>query len=230
MESSNKTFGTSGLLYNSNLIMYDRETNSLWSQMLEQSISGSEIQRIPDRLQVVETTWGTWRAMYTETLVLTEPPGFSRDYNVYPYGSFREDQNLIFPANNSDDDRLHRKERVMGINVGSSSKVYPITNFSDNIETINDTIGDMSVVAAGSSGLNFGVVFNRELEDCTTLEFVPIQDRLPVVMADNEGNEWDVFGTAVSGPRTGQQLQKTNSFISYWYAWTAFFPGADIQQ
>jgi len=230
IESGDQTFGTSGLIYNSNLIMYDRETRSFWSQMLEQSINGIQIQKIPDRLQVVETNWGTWQAMYPETLLLTEETGFSRDYDAYPYGTFREDLNLLWPTNNSDDNRLHKKERVLGINVGSISKAYPISNFSANIEVINEAVGNMQVVAAGSSGFNFGVVYNRELADCTLLEFTAVQDSLPVVMLDNEGNEWDVFGVAVSGPRTGEQLQKTNSYIAYWYAWTAFYPGADIHQ
>ncbi|MDX2418085.1 MAG: DUF3179 domain-containing protein [Xanthomonadales bacterium] len=230
MELIDGTFGTSGLLYNSNLILYDRTNIGLWSQMLEQSIRGSFITRIPDRLQVVETTWETWRNMYPTTSLLSENTGFSRDYNKYPYGSYREDQRLIFPANNSDDDRLLRKERVLGINVGTDSRVYPVANFSGNVEVINDSVGDMQVVVAGSSGLNFGVVFNRELEDCTVLEFEAVQDKLPAVMRDNEGNEWDVFGNAVSGIRTGQQLEKTNSYVAYWFAWTAFFPGADIHQ
>ena len=230
MEAGNETFGTSGLLFNSNLIMYDRATESLWSQMLEQSIQGPQIKRIPDRLPVVETTWGTWRAMYPETSVLSENTGFSRNYSVYPYGSYRENPRLLFPVNNMDDERLHRKERVLGINVGRDSVVYPVANFSSNVEVINDIVGDMQVVVAGSSGLNFGVVFNRELEDCTVLSFEAIQNKLPVVMRDNEGNELDVFGTAVSGARTGQQLQKTNSYISYWFAWTAFFSGVEIRQ
>ncbi|MFC1777120.1 DUF3179 domain-containing protein [Pseudomonadota bacterium] len=230
MESGNKTFGTSGLLYNSNLVMYDRATESLWSQMLEQSIEGYRMMRIPDRSQAVETTWGTWRTIYPETVLLSENTGFSRNYNSYPYGSYRENSSLLFPVNNSNDDRLHRKERVLGINVGPDSKVYPVANFSSNVEVINDTVGDMEVVVAGSGGQNFGVVFNRELEDCTVLDFEAVQNRLPVVMRDNEGNEWDIFGIAVSGARTGQQLQKTNSYISYWFAWTAFFPGAEVHQ
>jgi len=230
MESTDKTFGTSGLLFNSNLILYDRDTRSFWSQMLEQSVNGEQITRIPDRLQVVETSWGTWKAMYPGTKVLSQETGFSRDYTAYPYDTFREDTSLLFPVNNDKDDRLHRKERVLGINVGTSSKVYPIKRFSNQVEVINEAVGNMQVVAAGSSGYNFGVVYNRELEDCTVLDFVAVQDKLPVVMRDNEGNEWDVFGTAVSGARKGQQLQKTNSYIAYWYAWTAFFPGAQIQQ
>ncbi len=230
MEPGNETFGTSGVLYNSNLILYDRKNVNYWAQMMEQAILGPQVTRIPDRLQVVETTWGTWRAMYPETSVLSEDTGFSRDYDAYPYGSYREDNSLLFPVNNKEDGRLHRKLRVLGINVGTSSKVYPIKRFSNDVEVIKDTVGDMQVVVAGSSGHDFGVVYNREMEDCTVLDFEAVQNELPVVMRDNEGNEWDVFGTAVSGPRTGQQLQKTNSYVSYWFAWTAFFPGADIHQ
>ena len=224
------SFGVSGLLFNANLILYDRETGSLWSQMLEQSVAGAKILEIPERLQVVETTWETWRAMYPDTLVLTEDTGFSRDYGAYPYGTFREDQALLFPANNSNDRRLHPKARVLGINVGTRSKVYPIKGFTQKVETINDKLGGMKLVAAGSRELDFGVVYNRELEDCTVLEFEAVQNKLPVIMRDNEGSEWDVFGTAVSGPRAGEQLQKTNSYVAYWYAWTAFFQKTQIHE
>ena len=230
MEPGDETFGTSGVLYNSNLILYDRENVNYWSQMLEQAVVGTDVTRIPDRLPVVETSWATWKTMYPKTKLLTRDTGFSRDYDDYPYGDYLETERLIFPVNNSNDFRLWKKTRVLGINVGESSKVYPINVFSSAVEVINDTTGDMQTVVAGSSNLNFGVVYNRQLEDCTVLEFEAVQDRLPVVMRDNEGTEWDVFGVAVSGDRAGQHLQKTNSYIAYWFAWTAFFPGADIHQ
>jgi hypothetical protein len=226
--ATNKTYGVSGLLYNSNLIMYDRETGSLWSQMLEQSIAGSGIRTIPERRQVIETTWATWLAMYPETRLLTENTGWLRNYRRYPYGRYRQHNFLIFAANNMDDTRLHRKERVVGINMGDYSKVYPINGFTSQIEVINDTADGVPVVVAGSSDLNFGVIYIRKLPSCTELEFEPVQDRLPVIMRDNEGNEWDVFGQAVNGPRTGQQLRKTNSYVSYWFAWTAFFANTQI--
>jgi len=225
------TFGVSGLLYNSNLVLYDRDTLSLWSQMLEQGIRHGRIKHIPDRLQAVETTWETWLAMYPETILLSRKTGTQYQpgrYDRYPYLNYRDTQGLLFPVNNMDDDRLHRKERVLGINVGNASAVFVIKDFASNVEAKQRTIGDMEVVIAGSSALNFAVVYNRQMEDCTILDFEAVQDQLPVVLRDNEGNEWDVFGTAVSGPRTGQQLQKTNSYIAYWFAWTAFFPGATI--
>lgn len=228
VQTSDKTFGTSGLLYNSNLVMYDRATNSLWSQMLEQAISDSAVLTVPDKVQVVETTWSTWQAMYPETILLSENTGFSRTYGTYPYGSYKTDQGLLFNVDNFSDLRLHRKERVLGLNVGDASKVYPISKFGNDVSLIHDQVGGMDVVAAGSSTHNFAVLFNRQLEDCTTLDFTPVQDQLPIVMIDNEGTQWDVFGNGVSGPRAGTKLEKTNSYIAYWFAWTAFFPGTTI--
>ena len=229
MEPVDKTFGTSGFLYQSNLVLYDRDTRSLWSQMLEQAVFGPRLLSIPDKLQVVETTWATWLQMYPETMLMTDQTGFSSPYGIYPYGSFKTDNSLLFPVDNAFDSRLHRKTRVLGINVGTASKVYPIDTFSGGVGVVNEKVGSMDVIAVGSAIQNFAVVFNRELEDCTTLDFTAVQNRLPVVMVDNEGTEWDVFGNAVSGPRSGTSLQKTNSYIAYWYAWTAFFPDADIQ-
>jgi hypothetical protein len=230
MASADPTFGTSGQLFNSNLVMYDRETNSWWSQMLEQAINSVQRLAIPDRLQVVETNWSTWRSMYPQTTLLTKDTGFSRPYGLYPYGSFKTDNSILFNVSDDSDGRLQRKTRVLGINVGEASKVYPISNFDAAVTVLNDTVGVMDVVATGSSELNFGSIFNRQLEDCTTLSFSAVQDQLPIVMVDNEGSEWDVFGVAVSGPRAGTQLQKTNSYIAYWFAWATFFTGAEIYQ
>ena len=69
--NEDQTFGTSGALYNSNLVLYDRATSSYWSQMMEQAILGERVTWIPERFQVVETTWGTWQAMYPETRLLS---------------------------------------------------------------------------------------------------------------------------------------------------------------
>jgi hypothetical protein len=76
----------------------------------------------------------------------------------------------------------------------------------------------MDVGATGCSGDNFAVVYNRQLEGCTILDFSPVENKLPIAMIDNEGTEWDVFGIALAGLRVGTQLQRTNSFIAYWLA------------
>ena len=86
----------------------------------------------------------------------------------------------------------------------------------------------LPVVAAGSSSKNLAVVFSRKLTDDSVLTFKAVQNVLPIILEDNEGNKWDIFGVAVSGPRAGQQLTATTSFIAYWFALAAFYPGLDI--
>lgn len=221
------TFGVSGMLYNSNLILLDRETSSLWSQMLEQSVNGSRIREFPDRIQVIETTWETWRRMYPGSVVLTTDTGHARSYGTYPYGSYRTGRMLLFPVT-STDDRLHPKTRVIGIRAGTASKVYQIDGFASSMQAINDQVGDQSIVVVGNSQLQVAAIYNRQLADGTILNFTGIDDSLPNVMRDDEGNVWDIFGTAASGPRAGTQLGMTASYVSMWFAWAAFFPDTEI--
>lgn len=224
---SDPTFGGSGLLYNSNLILYDRRTRSNWSQMLQKSINGSRIREQPATIQVIETTFSTLQQMFPAATVLTRNTGHNRDYDRYPYNDYKTSSNLLFPVNN-DDNRLHRKERVIGVLVNDESKVYQLGGFGSTTETINDQVQGLSIVVVGNTALNFSVAYDRQLADGTILNFSPVQDDLPNVMTDDEGNVWDIFGTAVSGPRAGDQLNLTTSFTAYWFAWSAFYPNAQI--
>ncbi|MDH4034744.1 MAG: DUF3179 domain-containing protein, partial [candidate division Zixibacteria bacterium] len=83
-------------------------------------------------------------------------------------------------------------------------------------------------VVVGSSRLNFAVAFQDQTSDGTRLSFSPLQDELPSIMIDDEGTTWDVFGYGISGPRAGEQLTQSRSFVAYWFAWAAFYPGAAI--
>ena len=221
------TYGGSGLLYNSNLILYDRRTRSFWSQMLQVSINGSRIREKPVQFQVIEMKFSTLQQMFPDASVLTRNTGHNRDYDRYPYNDYKTSSNLLFPANN-DDNRLHRKTRVMGVFVDDQSKVYQIDGFGSMTDTINDQLQGLSIVVVGNSDLNFAATYDRQLPDGTILSFSPIQNDLPNVMTDGEGNVWGIFGTAVSGPRAGDQLKSTTSFTAYWFAWSAFFPNGQI--
>ncbi len=227
--AGNPDFGVSGLLYNSNLILYDRESGSRWSQMLELAVWGPRVAEIPARIQVIETTWETWAAMYPDSWVLTTNTGFFReaDYLVYPYGEYRWDDRLLFPVSNRDN-RLHLKDRVIGIYSATASKVYQIDGFGASTQTVNDQFDGQPIVAVGNSAGNFAAIYGRELADGTVLTFSPLTDQFPGVMEDTEGNTWDLFGTAVSGPRMGTQLPMTNSYTAMWFAWATFFEDAEI--
>lgn len=223
----NKTFGVSGLLYNSNLIPYDRETDSNWAQMLSQSVNGTLSGTFIDENAVIETTWGNWKLMYPETVVLSEVTGFSRDYNAYPYGSYLTDSNLLFDVAN-EDPRLHEKTRALGINNHGVNKVYVVSEFNQGIEVINENTGNSPYVVIGSSEFTFAIAFSSTLADGTELTFTAVDSSLPIIMQDNEGNEWDILGTAVSGARIGQKLMLESDFIAFWFAWVAMHPNPEI--
>lgn len=221
------TFGVSGLLYNSNLIPYDRASNSNWSQMRLQCVNGKLKEQFASTYPLVETTWKTWKEMYPETRVLSSNTGYSRPYGTYPYGDYKTDPLLIFPISNNDN-RLPRKERILGIIAESRSKVYRIGWFPDSVGLMNDSFKNLDIVVVGSNGKNFALSYERKLSDGTVLTFSPVQNALPVVMIDNEGTQWDLFGKAVAGQRVGLELKPTRSYIAYWFAWGAFFPDAEI--
>lgn len=230
------TFGISGFLFNTNLMPYDRSTSSIWSQMRLESVNGALREETADVFQVIETTWRTWLEIYPNAPVLSTNTGFDRPYGTFPYlysdrGDYRTEPFLLFPVNVSDN-RLEPKDRVVGLQVGAETKVYPIFDFPTDIGVINDTFNGANIVVVGSKqtngGKNFGMAFGRAMPDSAILTFTALQNAFPAVMVDNEGSEWDLFGDALTGPRAGQSLPPMNSYIAYWIAWAAFHPGAEI--
>ena len=224
------TFGVSGLLYNSNLILYDRETDSNWSQMRVQAVQGNRQGQRPSSLPVVEMTIESWREMYPDANILSQQTGFSRDYGRYPYGGFRTNTDLLFPVDILDE-RIHPKERVLGISENGVTRAYVVSQLESGIQVINDDFDGVPVVIVGSSSRRFAVAFERTLSDGTELTFLSTDEPFPSVVEDDDGNTWDVFGQGVTGTRAGQQLTlPENAHIAYWFAWAAFNKESEIYQ
>ena len=127
MDGHAVAFGVSGLLYNSDLIMYDRRTGSLWQQFTGQAIVGSAVQRNEQfkELPITTTTWRTWKHAHPTTEVLSRRTGYDRDYDQYPYGSYEQDNELYFGIQHSDR-RLPLKTVVYGIEVAGAAKAYTV--------------------------------------------------------------------------------------------------------
>jgi hypothetical protein len=220
------TFGVSGKLYNSNLIPYDRSTNSNWSQVGLQCINGSLIGERPDFVTVLETTWGVWKTMFPETKVLTTDTGFSRNYGVYPYGDYRTNNSyLIFPLTN-EDDRIPAKERVHAIIEDDEAKVYKFDAFESG-KIRRDKFKGKDILLVGDD--NIIVSFELDATD-SILEFEYDYRDSEGFFRDNEGTLWNVFGEAISGPGQGKKLAPTISFIAYWFSIGAFYPDAGIYE
>jgi len=227
INNTKTTFGVSGLLYNSNIIPYDRATDSNWSQLLLKSVQGPLAGTSAKTHNLVETTWETWKKLYPSTWVLSANTGHNRSYGRYPYGTYKTDNRLIFPVSN-DDNRLHQKERVLALIANQQARAYRFESFGEGISMITDEFDDKKIVVAGSNQLNLMVAFYRELASGTLLDFDPVLHELPVILVDHEGTRWDVFGRGVDGPRAGQQLDQPVQMMGYWFAFAAFYPDVSI--
>lgn len=119
-------FGVSGLLYNSDVLLYDRETESLWSQLEFKAISGPMAGKELSVLNTANTTWKNWKEKYPETLVLSEKTGFIRDYSIDPYPGYEDSSTLFFPVSTQNNE-FHPKEMIIGITENGKSKAYPFS-------------------------------------------------------------------------------------------------------
>ena len=133
-------FGVSGLLYNSDVLLYDRETQSLWSQIRAQAVAGSMKATRLNAVPVVHTTWADWRKRHPATLVLSEKTGFARDYERDPYAGYEKSAELIFPVRFRAEG-FHPKERVLGVVIGGKAKAYPFVELAKGAPEIADTLG-----------------------------------------------------------------------------------------
>lgn len=133
------TFGTTGKLYNSNLVMYDRLTDTYWTQIRGEAIigelAGDKLEKIP--LQTM--TWKTARERFPQAKVLSRETGHNRDYTRDPYSSYYDSDSLFFPVENSDS-RLHSKTIIIGLSVNEEDKAYPEFLLKEQ-KIITDTLG-----------------------------------------------------------------------------------------
>jgi hypothetical protein len=119
-------FGVSGLLYNSDVLLYDRATESLWSQIISTAISGPLKGRKLQALPLTHTRWADWRARHPDTRVLSTDTGFQRDYGRDPYAEYGSVAQLMFDVQHRDD-RFPTKEWVLGIELDGRAKAYPFS-------------------------------------------------------------------------------------------------------
>ncbi len=139
-----RQFGVSGLLYNSDVLMYDRQTESLWSQILAQAISGPARGQKLRLLPVRHTTWADWRKRYPETRVLAEPRGFGRNYDVDPYVGYATSNRLWAPVAHKDR-RYPRKSVVVGVIVNGAAHAWPFSELPEDGQVVVDTVGGQTV-------------------------------------------------------------------------------------
>lgn len=158
-------FGVSGLLYNSDVLLYDRATQSLWSQILGKAIGGPLKGQELKQVNTQRMALGTWKGLHPETLVLTTNTGYTRNYRTSPYGSYDFESKTYFPVAHTNN-TLHNKEWVIGIENKGVYKAYPLKRLAKlRKRQLVDTVG----------GETFTLTWDKKAEN--------------VVIKDAAGNE-----------------------------------------
>lgn len=144
IEGKRYTFGVSGLLYKSDVLMYDHQTESLWSQIQQEAVTGPLTGTRLKLLPLVHTTWGVWRAEHPKTQLLSTDTGFRRDYTRDPYESYARSDRLMFPVGKGDD-RLPPKAWVLGIELDGIARAYPFSELERGPRSFTDVFGSKRV-------------------------------------------------------------------------------------
>lgn len=234
-------FGTTGRLRYSNLIMYDRQTESWWQQATGEAIAGELASAQLSFLPTAIIAWEEFFTTYSEGQVLSRETGFSRNYGRNPYQGYDDVNRPPFlydgPAT---PDALPATARVLTVDLEGEAVAYPYETLV-GAGAANDTVGGQPIVvlwqagtasaldaASVAGGRDVGAaVAYRRLVDGRVLTFARDGERL--VDAET-ASSWDVLGRAVDGPLAGTQLEPVVANNHFWFSWAAFRPETRIYQ
>ena len=155
------SFGVSGLLYNSDVLLYDRETESLWSQLLSKAVTGKHKGKSLIMLPVKHTTWEDWKRLHPSTLILSTETGYMRNYRKDPYGGYEQSRRLYFPVFNKAPKQYHPKEKVLGLVSEKTYKAYPFVELNKH---------DKEIFIDTVNGRSFTIYWNKEEQSGSILD------------------------------------------------------------
>ena len=232
-------FGTSGLLRHSDLVMYDRQTESLWQQFTGEAIvgvmTGEQLMMIPSGLIGFEQ----FQAAYPAGKILSKETGYSREYGRNPYPGYDDIRNNPFLFRDPLDERLPAMARVVTVSDGKYHNAYPV-ELLEKLGVIHHQLGNQDVVIFHqdevSSALDTTRIANGD-DVGTTGVFVPLVGKQELTFIkergfvdEQTGSHWNIVGQAILGPLKGKQLERLVHADQFWFSWGAFRPDTLIYQ
>ena len=230
------TFGTSGLLYRSNKVMYDRATNSLWHQFTGKPIIGPLVDSgitLPF-FPVLLTTWQEWFLEHPDTTVLAQETGVYPASSYLPesdpraiYQSYFNSPGTMFPVWLRDE-ALETKQVVLGLGIDDSYKAYPVEALQEE-RVVNDELGGAEVVVIGSPTSQAARAYRRDGKQFALGEGDEPILGLPERLVDADGVAWDVtedFLVSTADPSV--KLPRLPTHMSFWFGWYAFHPDTEV--
>jgi len=231
-------FGTTGRLRNSDLIMYDRQTESWWQQFTGRAIIGDMLDTVLKRIPASIIAFEDFRKAYPNATVLSRDTGYTRRYGSNPYGGYDSIDQHPFLFSGAVDGRLPAMERVLNISLGTTHRLYPF-KILDKTPVINDVVDKKPVVVFSKAG-TLSVLDNTSIRDSRTIASATAWDRRldgrtlnfehrnGTIVDRETQSRWTLLGTAVSGPLAGRQLHSVPSGVHFAFAWLAFNPQSSI--
>ena len=233
-------FGVSGLLRNSDLIMFDRQSETWWQQLTGEGLAGEYAGLLLDIVPSQVIGFGSFAERRPDGLVMSRETGHNRQYGTNPYSNYDSRPGRPFLFRGEIDQRLDSAvDHVLAAIIGESAKAYPFEILRQE-GVINDAIGDTPIVVFFQSGvasaLGDSVIDSaRDIGtagmyqssfDGEVLHFVANDDGS---FTDEEtGSSWNAFGEAIVGELAGSQLNWVHAFPHFWFAWAAFHPDTDV--
>ena len=217
------TFGSSGFLYRSNKLMYDRNTDTLWHQLLGTpafgKLVGSGIRL--ERLPVTLTTWEAWLAEHPDTKVMSFETGFVRDYRAgAAYAEYFASPDTMFPVWRRSQ-LLPTKSWVFTQLIEDHPKAYPLSVLKDEL-VVNDTLAGQNLVVIHEDGGHGARAYERG--DHT---FAPANPESTVTIVDENGLAWQVTENALIS-QNGGELPRSPGHMAYWFGWFSFYPHTEL--
>ena len=232
------TFGTTGNLRKSDLVMWDRQTESWWQQFSGEAVVGELTGRKLTPLASQTLSWKDFRERFPGGDVLSRDTGFSRDYGRNPYEGYDAPDEEPFLFEGETDRRLPAKERVAAVFIGDAAAVVPFSRLRRQVVASFALSGTPVVVMfkpgvasaldealiARSEDVGTSAAFDRRLEG-STLSF---ERRGEAIVDRQTGSVWDITGRATDGPLRGKRLTAVRHDQQFWFALAAFLPDARI--
>ena len=223
------TFGVSGKLFQNNLVMYDRDTMTYYSQMYHIGIKGKDIGNLLDPVPIVETTWRAWSQLFPDTVVLSTETGYSRDYSRSPYGIYDESKSIYFSTHydfEKEPDKLyHPKNKTVVITTNEGVHAVPFGVLKDNPAYVLDSTNESIVIFfIGEENLALTYYFDPAVSGSSfkKLDEIDSSTHFPL-FEDENGNKWNILGKSIDSDKS---LFQVNSFNAFWFAVISFYPNA----
>jgi hypothetical protein len=227
-------FGTTGNLRHSDLVMWDRQTESWWQQVTGEAIVGELTGKQLALLPAAIVSWEAFKEAYPHGQVLSRDTGFPRDYGVNPYAGYDDADEPPFLFNGSADKRLPPKERVITVSLSGEDAAYPWPVLEME-RAINDSVGGAPIVVLWQAGTlspldKRSIQASRDIGAATVYR-ASVDGRRLTFRADGDGfvdaetgTRWTLLGRGTRGPLAGKQLEPVISANHFWFAWAVFKP------